>query len=131
MTSPSKNLQHTLFANTEQFCCACGCGQFGFRRATGRKRMYLNDTHKKRVMRARRKERQTDTRVYLTPKGIKKAEQLAQTNYARIWDMLTIEEQWMLDLAHRHPDGVEVFWCAVHAFQQRVKDGKFSLYGEE
>jgi len=129
-TYPSNAKQNGPLTNTEQFLCKCGCGEYGFNRAIGRKREYINETHKTRAKRARRKARQTEARVYLTPKGIQKAEQLAKTNYARIWDMLTIEEQWMLDLAQRHPEGVEVFWRAVAAFQQRVKENKFSLYGE-
>jgi len=122
MTSRSKktnNNQQSLFANTEQFLCKCGCGMYGFRKATGRKREYINDTHKKRVMRAKRKAKQTDTHILLTAKGIAKARELAGANMDYLWDVVTSDEQWVLHLAAQHPSGVEAFWMACSVLMRR------------
>lgn len=93
----------------------------------GRKRLYLNDTHKKRVARRKRQARSTDTRVFLTPKGIQTAEALAHADYARAWDMLTLDEQWVLELASKHPSGTNAFWQAVGSLQRRAGQQQFTL----
>lgn len=118
-TSRSNTKQQTL-PGMEQALCACGCGNYFMRVTRGRKRMYLNDSHKKRVMRARRKARQTDTRVMLTPKGIARACELAGRNIAALWEQLTPDEQWVLHLAEQHPSGAEAFWYAVETLQRQA-----------
>lgn len=115
----TNNNQQSLFENTEQYLCKCGCGLYGFRKATGRKREYINDTHKKRVMRAKRKAAQTDTRILLTAKGIAKAREMAGADINYLWDIVTGDEQWVLHLAAQHPSGIEAFWMACSVLMRR------------
>lgn len=119
MTSRSKSTDGQLFANTEQFLCKCGCGQYGFTKATGRKREYINDTHKKRVMRARRKERSENTPVRLTVKGMRLADKMAGREYSSLWENLTAGEQWVVHLAANHPQGYHGFWTSVLMLTKR------------
>lgn len=116
MKSPFKTKEQRLLPGLEQALCACGCGEYFLRVTRGRKRLYVNDTHKKRVMRAKRKERASETRVRLTPKGIAKAAELAGRDYVPVWDMLTPDEQWTLHLAKTHPNGWDAFWLSIMVF---------------
>jgi len=119
-TSRSKtNNQQSLFSTTEQFLCACGCGQYGFRKATGRPRLYINETHKKRVFRRKRTERSTETHILLTQKGMAKARELANAPVEYLWDVLDADEQWVLHLAATHPSGTEAFWVACSTLMRR------------
>lgn len=124
------NLQQTTLRGYEQAQCQCGCKEYFMRRTDTRPALYKNPTHKKRAARARARARSTETRVYLTPKGIKRASELAETNYTRLWDMLTIEEQWVLELANRHPSGTYAFWYAVETLQRRAGLQAFTLKDE-
>lgn len=126
----SGNTQQGLFSDTEQFLCKCGCNQYGFRSKRGRKREYIDATHKKRVQRAKLKERQNETRVVLTPKGLALAETLSKTSYERVWDMLSLEEQWVHELSTHHPSGVVGFWKAIMMLQRRAEKGTFADFSE-
>lgn len=130
-TSRSKALTNqTTLPGMEQALCACGCNTYFMRVSRGRKRLYLNDTHKKRVMRRKRTERQTETRVMLTPKGLATAEALASAQYSRVWDMLSLDEQWVHELSQKHPNGVAAFWKAVATLERRAQVGTFASFGE-
>lgn len=109
----------TILPGMEQALCACGCNTYFMRVSRGRKRLYLNDTHKKRVMRRKRTERQTDTRVMLTPKGIALAEKLSGRDYTKVWGALTLNEQWVLHLGTQHPEGLQAFWEAVSSLMRK------------
>lgn len=130
MTSHSKTTNQATLPGMEQALCACGCGRWFMRVTRGRKRLYLNDTHKKRVMRAKRQQRASETVVRLTPKGIKLAERIANTSYTALWDMLTPDEQWVLHLAEQHPSGMLAFWQAVATLQRRA-DAELAPMREE
>lgn len=118
-----------LFAAQEQFLCGCGCGQYGFRRATGRRRLYLNDTHKKRVMRAQRKARQETSTAHLTPNGwlyfLTKDDALLQ----EIWDSLTLTEQEIVAVMCNRGMKPQVFIDAVLSLFALERGGKRELSG--
>jgi len=108
-----KHVNQATLPGLEQALCACGCGEYFMRVTRGRKRLYVNDTHKKRVMRAKRKERASETVVRLTPKGQAFVDRLAGREYESYWETLTNDEQWVLHLANQHPSGARVFWETV------------------
>lgn len=126
----AKPANHTALPGMEQALCACGCNQYFMRVSRGRKQLYLNASHKKRVARRRAQQRQTETRVMLTPKGIATAEILANTKYERIWEMLSLEEQWVHELSTHHPAGVAGFWKAIAMLQRRAELGQFASFAE-
>jgi len=118
-TSRSSNKQQSLFANTEQFLCKCGCGQYGFRKATGRKREFINDTHKKRAQRAKRKHELTDQPPTLTPANERLVSKMAGREYSSLWENFTDSERWVVHLATQHPQGYDGFWRAVLMLTKR------------
>ena len=69
MSKPKIREGSDLFSDVSQKVCACGCGSTFLISGKGKKRLYLNDTHKKRAARKLKKERQTETRHRLTPVG--------------------------------------------------------------
>ena len=58
-----------MLPGLESTLCACGCNKYFMRSTRGRKRQYINATHKKRAARALAKQRQSNTRVRLQPLG--------------------------------------------------------------
>jgi len=119
-TSRSKiPTNQTILPGMEQAKCACGCGTYFMRVSRGRKRLYVNDTHKKRVARARRSARQSETTITLTPKGKLLAKTLAGMPFGDVWDNLDMDSQWTLHLASQHPSGSLAFWESVMKFIKR------------
>ena len=47
----------------EEYACACGCGEMLTYSGVGRPQLYVNDTHKKRAYRARKKAEQAATQA--------------------------------------------------------------------
>jgi hypothetical protein len=127
MSKKPANKNQAILPGMEQALCACGCNTYFMRVSRGRKRLYLNDTHKKRVARRKAEARRTETRVFLTPKGIWTAEELAGARYDRVWELLTLNEQWVYELSRQHPAGTFGFWEAVNKLQRRAKAGMFTL----
>lgn len=119
MTRKASNNQKALFADQEQFLCGCGCGQYGFRRARGRKREYINQTHKKRAQRARQKAVLSNAEPKLTAVQLWKAKQMANRDYSSLWENLTAGEQWVVHLAAQHPEGYEGFWQSIVRLTKR------------
>jgi len=115
-----RNSQQGLFQDTEQFLCKCGCGQYGFRRAVGRKREYLNATHKKRAQRARRGAGSLNDVYTLTPKGKRLAARIAAKSAADKWDALTFDQQHALYLLSQHPSGFNAALEAIVSLLPRA-----------
>lgn len=115
MKTSRSNKQQSLFANTEQFKCACGCGQIGFRNSRGRKRLYINDTHKKRVTRRKQSDRQPQWRTVLSAKGMRVAAHLRKLAEGEAWENLNNDAQHALYLLSQHPRGFEAGLASVIA----------------
>lgn len=87
------NKQQLPLVGMEQAQCACGCREYFMRIATGRKREYINGTHKKRAARAREKLARTETTVSLTPKGLVYFNTKDESEFMRLWEGFTPVEQ--------------------------------------
>lgn len=85
-------------AGIEQVLCKCGCGKYFMAAKTPRMREYLNDTHKKRAARARAKERRTDSRVKLTPKGWLYLHAPGDRERQVLWELMSEPEQAVIKL---------------------------------
>jgi len=105
MKTSRSNKQQSLFADQEQYVCACGCGQIGFRNKRGRKRLYINETHKKRVSRRKAAAERPEYFSALTKAGLQVAARITGLSYPEKWITLTNDQQHALYLLDQHPRG--------------------------
>lgn len=113
------NKQQSLFKDTEQFLCGCGCNQYGFRSKRGMKRLYINATHKKRAQRARIKSKRDFVDPLFTEAMNRLADKMAQRDYSSLWENISEDERWVVHLASQHPGGYDGFWRAVLKLTKR------------
>jgi hypothetical protein len=83
------NPNQMVLSGVEMAWCKCGCGQSFMRAARGRRREYINKTHKKREARRLAKSRQTDTRVSLAPKGYLYLNARDNREISALWGAMT------------------------------------------
>lgn len=88
-----KNKQQGLFSEQEQFECACGCRQYGFRSKRGQPRKYINATHKKRAQRAREKDAKQRDIMRYTPAGWLYFFQSGADSLEILWEGMTDDEK--------------------------------------
>lgn len=101
--------KQAVLPGMEQALCACGCGEWFMRTKRGRTRLYINETHKKRVMRAKRKERASESVVALTPKGWLYVTAKDDDTLNKLWAELTDDERMVIAAMCRAPMTAEKF----------------------
>lgn len=85
MKHTSISTNQMMLPGVELAWCKCGCGQSFMRVARGRRREYLNKTHKKREARRLKKERQTETTARMTPKGYLYLHSADKREFEALW----------------------------------------------
>lgn len=93
-----KQTSQALLPTIEQVLCACGCGQYFMAQKTPRKRLYLNNTHKKRAARNRQALQRKNGTVRLTPKGWVYWQCQDQAQLERYWREFSPFEQALIQV---------------------------------
>ena len=92
MATKTNPAQPTL-PGIESALCRCGCGQYFMRATRGRKREFINPTHKKRYHRAKAKTLRTDGTVRLQPLGWLYLRTSSTETANHLWNQLNGSEQ--------------------------------------
>lgn len=87
------NADQILLPGIESALCRCGCGQYFMRSTRGRKREFINATHKKRFHRAKAKTLRTDGTVRLQPLGWLYLQTSSIDTANHLWKQLNPQEQ--------------------------------------
>lgn len=87
------NPEQGILPGLELAWCKCGCNQSFMRVAKGRRREYINDTHKKREARRLEKLRRTDTRVRLAPMGYLYLHASDNREISALWDAMSATDK--------------------------------------
>jgi len=95
MTSSTVAKQATL-PGIEQAICGCGCNQYFMRSTRGRKRIYINATHKKRALRAREKAARVNSGVTLQPVGWLFLATHDADTAKHLWEQMSAQNQAVL-----------------------------------
>lgn len=95
MYKPASTNQMVL-PGLEQALCKCGCNEYFMRVAKGRRREYINATHKKRAARRLAKERRVDTPVRLGPLGYLYLRTTHEDTARHLWSQLGGPERAVL-----------------------------------
>lgn len=98
----------------EMAWCKCACGQSFMRVAKGRRREYLNKSHKKREARRLARLRRTEARVNLTPKGYLYLNAHNHDEIAALWAVMTPAEKALITLVCETGLSLETMREAAH-----------------
>lgn len=87
------NANQMALPGLEMAWCKCGCGQSFMRAARGRRREYINKTHKKREARRLKKQRSVATTVRLAPKGYLYLHARDNRELSALWEAMDPSQQ--------------------------------------
>lgn len=119
MPTRTKGDQPTL-PGLESALCGCGCGKYFMRSTRGRKRQYINNTHKVRAARALAKARQGNSTVRLQPLG---------WLYLRSGENRDIVEQLWHEMDWKEREVIRAL-CALPMGADELVEGVRMLFGK-
>jgi hypothetical protein len=97
MSSNKRPSETMTLPGMYQALCACGCGTYFTASDKGKRRKYLNDTHKKREARRLKKVRRTESTVKLTPKGWLYYEARSDVDIENLWNGFNSDERKIIE----------------------------------
>lgn len=113
------NAHQMTLPGVEMAWCKCGCGQSFMRVARGRRREYINKTHKKREARRLAKERSVSTTVHLAPMGYLYLNARDNRELSALWTAMDPSQQAVINAL-----------CATGMTADQMVDAIESLFRE-
>lgn len=121
----TKLTSQALLPTIEQVLCACGCGQYFMAQRTPRKRLYLNNTHKKRAARSRKALERKNGTVSLTPKGWVFWYSDNDEQRAELWSQMSPDQQVVVEFLCQtcwSPERLAAVWQDMFGAWEKVFD---------